>query len=52
MPKVLNYMNSTDRGMAHRIKELYLCIKTGKVVVINWNVLDSVGPMHDVDGIE
>lgn len=26
--------------------------KTGKVVVINLDVLESVGPEHNVDGIE
>ena len=31
-----------------------VCIyqKTGKVVAINWDVLESVGPGHDIDGIE
>lgn len=40
-------------GMAHRLG-LSVCIyqKTGKMVVINGEVLESVGPEHDVDGIE
>ena len=54
----LNELNEHFRGMAHRLREWYLCVciyiyeETGKVVVINWDVLESVGPGHDIDGIE
>ena len=29
-----------------------ICQKTGKVMVINWDGLESVGPGHEVHGIE
>lgn len=29
-----------------------ICQKTGKVAMINWDVLESVRPDHDINGIE
>lgn len=31
---------------------LHICQKTGKGVVVMWDVLESVGPGHDEVGIE
>lgn len=41
-------------GLVHRLKILYLCIyqRMGKEEVVNEDVLDSMGPEHDVNGME